>query len=553
METEGKSNELTIDCAPSGRKGTATLTVRLGSEVLAVESLNLTKPRARTDFIARLSERRPGIEAEKLEARLLELAADAVAKPERASTPEAGVLPELDTSSIVRPERFITPEVSGLAVSTMAVVGDQPVRRWLRYLRWREGRRESAPVAPYIDLPEGRRLWIHPAPPDPTPSTSTGWSIDARRKWLQGAPAPNPGEVFQALAERFAHYLDLSKESGPGVVATLPLWVLLTYCYQAWDAVPYLYIGGPVGSGKSRVLEILSRLVFRPLSSSNMTSAALFRTLHSQGGTLLLDEAERLRQTQDPATGEIMSMLLAGYKRGGQATRLEPVGDTYKTVSFDVYGPKALACVTGLPPALASRSIPITMFRAAPTSEKPRLRIDANPAGWQSLRDDLHALALEHGPTWLDLPGQADVCPVMAGRDYELWQPLLSLASWLDPHGSEGLLGLLQEHALRVIDSGKDETTPDHDEVLLRVLAETLRSGITPQPGEILAEVQNKDPLSFKTWTAKAVSSHLKRYGIETYKSHGHKRYGGATLDKMEAVQRNYGIDLGFDDAAAAA
>ena len=59
-----------------------------------------------------------------------------------------------------------------------------------------------------------------------------------------------------------------------------------------------------------------------------MTGAALFRTFHTQGGCLLLDEAERLRNTQDPATAEILSMLLAGYKRGGTATRLEPVGDT---------------------------------------------------------------------------------------------------------------------------------------------------------------------------------------------------------------------------------
>ena len=57
-----------------------------------------------------------------------------------------------------------------------------------------------------------------------------------------------------------------------------------------------------------------------------MTGAALFRTLHGQGGVLLLDEAERLKNTPDPATAEILSMLLAGYRRGGTATRLEPIG-----------------------------------------------------------------------------------------------------------------------------------------------------------------------------------------------------------------------------------
>ena len=90
-----------------------------------------------------------------------------------------------------------------------------------------------------------------------------------------------------------------------------------------------------------------------------MTGAALFRTLHSQGGVLLLDEAERLRNTQDPATAEILSMLLAGYKRGGTATRLEPVGDTgFKTVSFDVYRPQGPGMYRGLAPGAGQPSYP---------------------------------------------------------------------------------------------------------------------------------------------------------------------------------------------------
>ena len=57
-------------------------------------------------------------------------------------------------------------------------------------------------------------------------------------------------------------------------------------------------------------------------------------------------------------------MLLAGYKKGGRAIRLEKVGDGFQTVSFEVFGPKCLACINGLPPALASRSIVVPMFRA---------------------------------------------------------------------------------------------------------------------------------------------------------------------------------------------
>jgi hypothetical protein len=539
-------NLLTIDCAPSGRNGNATLTAKLAGEVLAVESVNLTKPKARTEFVARLCDGRQGIDAQAVEAKLLQLAADVATKPETQANPT--ILPELDAAAIVRPERFITPEVSGLAVPSMTTMGDKPVGRWLLYLRWADGKRELRLMAPSVDLPDGRRLFIHPEPSEPTPSTKPGWSAAARRRWSEGEPAPDPAALFKAMAALFARFIDLPTAHAAGVTATALCWAMLSYIYTAFPAVPYLFVGGPLGSGKSRLFEVLSRLVFRPLSSSNMTGAALFRTLHSQGGVLLLDEAERLKNTTDPATAEILSMLLAGYKKGGAATRLEPVGDSgFKTLSFDVFGPKALACIAGLPPALASRSIPVTMFRSPPGSEKPRRRIDHEPEGWQRLRDDLHALALEHGPTWLELPERTDVCPAMSGRDYELWQPLLALAWWIEQHGARGLLKMLQDHALATIDAGRDDATPDADETLLRILTEEIRAGMVPTPGDILAKALATDAAAFKTWKARGVSEHLKRYGATTHKSCGRKVYR-VTLDSLRAIQASYGIDLGFDE-----
>ena len=412
-------------------------------------------------MLATVCDGRDGIDRQAMEAELLRLAADLAAKPEAPRRTPRGC-PSWTPRRSCGPSDSSRPTVSGLAVPSMTTMGDKVQGRWLLYLQWADGKRERRPMAPALDLPDGRRLWIHPSPSEPTPTMKPGWSAAARRRWLEGEAAPDPAEVFKAMATMFARFIDLPAAHAAGVTATAVCWAMLTYVYQAWDAVPYLYIGGPLGSGKSRLFEVLGRLVFRPLWSVNMTGAALFRTLHSQGGCLLLDEAERLRNTQDPATGEILSMLLAGYKRGGHG---DPAGTRgrhgFKTVSFDVFGPKALACIAGLPPALASRAISITMFRSPPGSEKPRRRIDADPAGWQRLRDELHALAMEHGPTWLDLPSRTDVCPTMSGRDYELWQPLLALAWWIESHGARGLLGLLQEHALATIDAGRDDATPD--------------------------------------------------------------------------------------------
>lgn len=540
------ADALTLECSPSGRNGTVTITATIGGQVLAVEKLDVTKSKARCTFAKTICSNRPELNFQAVEAELLKIAAELAAKPDDKPIDLAG-MPEIDTSCIARPERFITPEVSGVSVPTMVETRDGPAGRWLLFLRWADGRRECLPLPPFIDLPNDRRLWLHPAPAEPSPTSPAGWTRLAREAWLHGAEPPDPAEVFQRVCERIADFIDLPAADAPGITATLALWSMMTYGYHAWEAVPYLYIGGPLESGKSRVFEVLNNLVFRAVGSSSMTAAAFFRTLHANGGTLLLDEAERLKQTHAPEVQELLAMLLAGYKRGGQATRLEAIGDTYRPVSFDVFGPKALACIAGLPPALSSRAIGVTMFRAAPGSEKPRRRVNGDPAIWQRLRDDLYALAIEHGPVWLDLPTRADVCPVMSGRDYELWQPLLSLAWWIESHGAVGLLTMMQDHAKAAIDAAKEDKAVDADEALLRILADMRRSGLQPTAGDILKAAQQAEPAIFKLYSAKGVSNALKRYGIRTFEIRGRRVYSRVTLADLQKIQATYGVSLGFD------
>jgi hypothetical protein len=414
----------------------------------------------------------------------------------------------------------------------------------MQYICWHDGRRERRELADFIGLENGSRLFVHPLPGEPAMNTVSAWSSRSREDWLNGSKAPNPANVFKRITETIVHYIELPAETGPGTTATLALWSILTYGYSIWPAVPYLFIGGPLGSGKSTVFAVLNQLAFRPLNTSNMTAPALFRTLNERGGTLLLDEAERLKQST-PEVGDMLTMLLAGYKHGGQATRLEAVGDTFRTMSFDVFGPKAMACIAGLPAALLSRCIPITMFRAAPGSEKPRRRIDADPR-WPCFRDDLHVLALEHGPTWRQLALRTDVCPVeLAGRAYELWQPLLALAAWLDEHGADGLLGMMQKHAINSHDSNRDEQIPEADEVLLEILTERVKAGYKPTPGDILNLAKDKDKATFDKWAARTVSNRFKAYGITASKLGGVRQYQ-VSLASLQRVQTHYGIDLGI-------
>ncbi|MBN2138297.1 MAG: hypothetical protein JW720_10865, partial [Sedimentisphaerales bacterium] len=338
--------------------------------------------------------------------------------------------------------------------------------------------------------------------------------------------------------------LEFPKEDAVGITATLALWTILTYAYPAWSAVPYLSVGGPLGSGKSRVFEVLSRLVHNPILSSNMTAACLFRTLHSQGGILLLDEVERLND-RTPDAGEMRSILLCGYKKGSQAHRMERVGDDFRSVSFEVYGPKAIAGISGLPAALASRCIKIMMFRAAKDSLIPKRSVDANEKVWTQLRGDLHALALARGASFVGLARWQPECDGLNGRDLEVWQPILAMAKFVEDAGADGLLEIMKGYALKSAQAINDDTVPESDEILLQLLKQKLVDkpwGVTA--GELLEKAKEEHPAIFSRYGARGIGAVLKRYGIKSERSGG-KRYFRPTEDKWRAIEGSYGIELG--------
>ena len=526
-----------------GNNGKISLTAKLGDEVLAMDSLNILSANARERFAKQLCKDRPGIDRAEVDQELLDIAHEihkAQNMPQGAARPVA----ELDVTHIVRPERFITAEVSGLTVAIPTLRDGRPAGQLKLHVRWKDGKREVVDMPESLTLPDGSKLWIHPTPGVPSLLDRPAWSKRARKAWLDGTYSVDAADIFQRLCKCIAHYVYFPEDAAPGTTAALALWVLLTYCYPAWSAIPYLYLGGPAGSGKTRVFEVLSRLIFRPLQSSSLSAAALFRTLHGKGGTLLYDEAERLKQNA-PDVADITAMLLAGYKRGGRATRLEPTGDgKFETVEFQVFGPKAMACIRGLPLALSSRCIPVVMFRAASGSPKPRRRIDDYKERWETLRDDLHVLALDCGPDFLDLARQDDVCPKMSGRAFELWQPLLALASWVESCGADGLLELMQGYAAASIESGQEDQTPDCDEILLRTLGSLRQLGLSPIAKDVLEKAKEEEMQTFAGWSAKGAANALRRYGIETRKTQGRRSYGHITLDQLRRIQTTYNMDL---------
>ncbi len=132
------------------------------------------------------------------------------------------------------------------------------------------------------------------------------------------------------------------------------LWVALTHVYDAFGITPYLVITSALKrSGKTRLLEVLELLVREPLSTANISDAALFRVVADKSPSLFMDEVDAIFKSRDRE--ELRGLLNAGYRAGAVAHRMG--GANNRTLeSFPVYCPKAFAGIGDcLPDTLTDR------------------------------------------------------------------------------------------------------------------------------------------------------------------------------------------------------
>jgi putative DNA primase/helicase len=110
--------------------------------------------------------------------------------------------------------------------------------------------------------------------------------------------------------------------------------------------------------GKTRLQTVLEWLVPRPLSASNISAAAVYRTIEEYHPTLLMDEADTYAKENE----ELRGLLNAGHSREKAfVLRCHPV--TLKPERFSVWCPKSLALIGDLPSTLLDRSIVVAMER----------------------------------------------------------------------------------------------------------------------------------------------------------------------------------------------
>lgn len=221
-------------------------------------------------------------------------------------------------------------------------------------------------------------------------------------------------------------------------LSLLTLWTISTHLALETYTTPRLLIDSTMpGSGKTTVLDHLSRLCWKPVQAASLSSPALLVRLLEHGiRTVLIDEVDRSLSPNKPGVEDLIGIINSGYRRGATRPVLVPEkGGGWSVKEMPTFAPIAMAGNSPrLPDDTRSRSIRVLLM--------PDLTGSIEDSDWEYIEADATALA-ERIRAFADtvrdhLIGATVTLPEgCTGRTKEKWRPLKRVAVAAGGHWPE--------------------------------------------------------------------------------------------------------------------
>ena len=234
-----------------------------------------------------------------------------------------------------------------------------------------------------------------------------------------------------ALLERTELFIRRYVVVDEAQATALVLWVVHTWAIDAAHATPYLFVtSAEPECGKTRLLEVLRELSRVPLSTMNISDAALFRAIDAKRPTLFFDEVDSIFNQKARERGvreELRALLNSGYRRGELVYRMG--GGNHTTLeSFAVFGAKALAGLGSLPPTLTSRCVRIELKRRRQGEPVEDFYPEDVAVEAGQLRSELEEWTTSALETLRSIrPARVEG---LRDRTMEVWRPLLAIVEF---------------------------------------------------------------------------------------------------------------------------
>lgn len=166
-------------------------------------------------------------------------------------------------------------------------------------------------------------------------------------------------EAYIKINKVLKKYCDLK----PSYYNLVSLWIIGTHFHKSFTTYPYLFFNAMKGSGKTRILNIISHLSKGGKLITNISEAVLFRT--AKHSTFCIDEFERIGSKEKAILRELLN---SAYKFGITVERLKKLksegSEKYVVEKFDMFCPISMANIWGMENVLADRCIPLTLEKS---------------------------------------------------------------------------------------------------------------------------------------------------------------------------------------------
>jgi hypothetical protein len=261
------------------------------------------------------------------------------------------------------------------------------------------------------------------------PDFENRWSVISLNNFVEGNIRSDLVGTFNKIEKLLKNYLDLGNDS---LYKVLALWIIGTYTYRQFKAFPYVNINGLMNSGKSKVLELCSLLSFNGELLMNSTPAYIIRSIHDNCASIFLDEAERLKDSQNTDNQTLILMLNSGYKLGPGIGKMNMNNKdkNWSQSKYDPYSPKMIAGINNVAETLVSRSINITLI-ATDNVEIKNKEIDPDLEIFREIRDGLYLSVMEHFKLIKEAYNEITEDSISA-RNWEVWKPIVTIALVID-------------------------------------------------------------------------------------------------------------------------
>ena len=225
-------------------------------------------------------------------------------------------------------------------------------------------------------------------------------------------------ELLNSVTNTIHKYVICNKHTARSAA----LWVAHTYLLDVIHCSPLAIITAPdKGCGKSTLLDVLADMVYQPIPTASISSAALYRTIEEYHPTLLIDEVDSFLAGNE----EMRGIINCGHKRKA-AFVMRCDGDDNKPKRFSTWAAKLLSGISAknLHPTITSRAIILELRKKLPTETIASNR--NNQAEYHAISrklvrwaTDIKAQVVESATA---LPNSLD------DRQKDNWEPLLTIA-----------------------------------------------------------------------------------------------------------------------------